>query len=139
MTAPVPGGRSAPLPPWLTVVQVAEYCEVDRAAVYSRMLPDLEFRRIGVRGGVMPLGRLIRVERGSLIRLHGQTAVPSPELPRWVTMKQAAEHYQVSTRLIRALIAHQQLEARRIGSSKTIRIDRDSLQGLGQHPTWSRP
>lgn len=127
------------LPPWITTAQVAAYCDVDRAAVYSRMLPNLEFRRIGVRGGVMPYGRYIRVERNSLLRFLDQPAVPPDELPRWVTMKQAAEHYQVSTRLIRALIAHQQLEARRIGDSKTIRIDRDSLQELGRYPTWSRP
>ncbi|MGV0906262.1 hypothetical protein [Mycobacterium novum] len=51
-------------------------------------------------------------------------------------MRQAAEHYQVSSRLIRALIAHQQLEARRIGSSKTIRVDRDSLLELGRYRVW---
>ncbi|MGV0734343.1 hypothetical protein [Mycolicibacter sinensis] len=77
-------------------MQVAEYCEVDRAAVYSRMLPNLEFRRIGVRGGVMPFGRLIRVERGSLLQVLGEPVGLPPGLPRWVTMRQAAEHYQVS-------------------------------------------
>lgn len=103
------------------------------------MLPNLEFRRIGVRGGAMPFGRLIRIERASLVRFLGQTPAHPDELPRWVTMKQAAAHYQVSPRLIRTLIAYQQLEARRIGNSKTIRIDRDSLQELGRYPTWSRP
>jgi hypothetical protein len=53
------------IPPWLTIGQTAEYCGVDRADVYYKMLRDLEIRRIGVRGGVMPLGRLIRIERGS--------------------------------------------------------------------------
>lgn len=122
------------LPPWMTIAQVAEHCDVDRADVYHKMLSDLDFRRIGVRGGVMPFGRLIRVERGSLLRLHEEPAPPAPELPRWVTMTQAAEHYQVSPRLIRVLIAHQQLDARRIGSWKTIRIDRDSLLELGRYP-----
>ncbi|MGV0906263.1 hypothetical protein [Mycobacterium novum] len=42
------------LPPWLTIEQVAQHGEVDRAAAY-KMLPNLEIRRIGVRGGVMPL------------------------------------------------------------------------------------
>jgi hypothetical protein len=54
-----------PLGPWLTVVQAAEYCGVDRTELYSKMLRDLEVRRIGVRGGASPLGRLIRVGRGS--------------------------------------------------------------------------
>jgi hypothetical protein len=123
------------LPPWLTIEQVAQYCEVDRAAAY-KMLPNLEIRRIGVRGGVMPFGRLIRVERGSLLQVLGEPVALPPGLPRWVTMRQAAEHYQVSPRLIRALIAHQQLEARRIGSSKTIRVDRDSLLELGRYRAW---
>jgi hypothetical protein len=42
------------------------------------------------------LGRLIRVERGSLLRLRGEPDEPSAELARWVTMKQAAHYYQVS-------------------------------------------
>jgi hypothetical protein len=125
------------LSPWLTVTQVAQYCGVDRAEVYYKMLPNLEIRRIGVRGGMMPLGRLIRVERGSLLRLCGGSESPPSELPRWVTMNQAADYYQVNPRLIRALIAHEQLDARRIGSSKTIRIDRDSLLHLGRYPAWS--
>jgi hypothetical protein len=47
----------------MTIAQVAEHCGVDRTEVYYKMLPDLEVRRIGVRGGVAPWGRLIRVER----------------------------------------------------------------------------
>jgi len=53
------------LPPWMTIAQVAQHCEVDRTEVY-KTLPDLEVCRIGVRGGVAPWGRLIRVERGSV-------------------------------------------------------------------------
>jgi hypothetical protein len=34
------------------------------------------------------MGRLIRVERGSLLRLRGEEGAPLAELPRWVTMKQ---------------------------------------------------
>ena len=45
-------------------------------------------------------------------------------------MKQAAEYYRVSPHLIRALIAHEQLDGRHIGSSKAIRIDRDSVPQL---------
>jgi hypothetical protein len=55
------------LPQWLTISQTAEYCGVDRTKVYNKVLPNLEVRRIGVRGGVMPFGRLIRIERGSLL------------------------------------------------------------------------
>lgn len=130
-------GSGAALPPWLTITQVADYCAVDRAEVYSRMVPELEFRRIGVRGGVMPLGRLIRIERNSLLRLRGEPEVVPVELPRWVTMKQAAAYYQVHPNLIRRLIACQQLDARRIGNSKAIRVDRESLLQLGRYPAWS--
>jgi hypothetical protein len=42
-------------------------------------------------------------------------------------MKQAADYYQVSPHLIRILIATEQLDARRIGDTKTIRVDRESL------------
>jgi len=34
------------------------------------------------------MGRLIRVERGSLLRLRGEEGAPQAELPRWVTMQQ---------------------------------------------------
>jgi hypothetical protein len=70
------------LSPWVTISQAAEYCGVDRTEMYTKMLRDLEVRRIGVRGGASPLGRLIRVERGSLLRLRGEQDVPSAELPR---------------------------------------------------------
>ncbi|MGO9033002.1 helix-turn-helix domain-containing protein [Mycobacterium sp.] len=56
---------------------------------------------------------------------------------RWVRIKQAAEYYQVSPTLIRALIAHEQLEACRIGSSRAIRIDPESLLQLGQFKSWT--
>jgi hypothetical protein len=79
------------LPPWLTIAQVAEHCEVDRTEVYYKMLSDLEVRRIGIRGGVVPWGRLIRVERASLLRLRGESAVPAEVLPHWVTLPPAAD------------------------------------------------
>jgi hypothetical protein len=102
-----------------------------------KMLPNLEVRRIGVRGGLMPYGRLIRVERASLLRLRGEPDPPSQELPRWVTFNQPAEHYRVSPKLIRKLIAYEQLDARRIGGTKTLRIDRESLLKLGRFRTWT--
>jgi hypothetical protein len=121
----------------LTAGQAAEYCGVDRAEVYYKMLRDLEARRIGVRGGVMPFGRLIRIERASLVRLRGEPDVPAEVLPRWVTLKQAGDHYQVSPTLIRRMIAHEQLDARRIGSTKAIRVDRESLMELGRFRRWT--
>jgi hypothetical protein len=124
------------LPPWLTIAQVAQHCGVDRTEVYYKLLPDLEVRRIGVRGGVAPWGRLIRVERRSVLRMCGESAVPAEVLPRWVTLKQAGDYYQVSPNLIRRMIAHEQLDARRIGSTKAIRIDRDSLMQLGRFKIW---
>ena len=89
------------LPPWLTTAQVAQHCGVDRAEVYYRLLQKLEVRRIGVRGGSAPWGRLVRVERGSLQRICGEPVAPAEELPRWVTLTQAATYYQVSAHLIR--------------------------------------
>lgn len=124
------------LPAWLTTTQVAEYCGVDRTEAYHQLLQKLEVRRIGIRGGAAPWGRLIRVERGSVLQLCGKPTVPAEVLPRWVTLKQAAKHYQVSPHLIRQLIAHEQLDARRIVSSRTIRVDRDSLLQLGRIHIW---
>lgn len=66
-----------PLRAWLTVMQAAEYCGVDRAEMYNKMLRNLEIRRIGVRGGASPLGRLIRVERGLLLRVRGEARTAS--------------------------------------------------------------
>ena len=100
--------------------------------MYYKLLRNLDVRRIGVRGGVMPCGRLIRVERGSLRRLRDEPDVPPQELPRWLTLKQAADYYPISPELMRALIAHEQLDARRIGSSRAIRIGRESLLQLGR-------
>jgi hypothetical protein len=51
-------------------------------------------------------------------------------------MKQAADYYQVSPTLIRRIIAHEQLEARRIGESRNIRIDRESLLQFGRFKSW---
>jgi hypothetical protein len=65
------------LPAWLSVQQAAAYCGVDHGEMYHKMLRNLEIRRIGVRGGASPLGRLIRVERGSLLMLRGGADVPS--------------------------------------------------------------
>ena len=124
------------LPPWLTVTQAAEYCGIDRVEIY-KTLPTLDIRRVGVRGGAMPFGRLIRIQRESLLRLMGIPDATPADLPRWVTMQQAAEHYQVSPRLIRSMIAHEQLDARRIGRSRNIRIDRESLLRLGRFKTWT--
>lgn len=124
------------LPPWLTTAQVAEYCGVDCTEVYNQLLQKLNVRRIGVSGGAAPWGRLIRVERGSVLGLCGKPALPAELLPRWLTLKQAANYYQVSPHLIRQMIAHEQLDARRIGSSRTIRVDRDSLLQLGRIHIW---
>ena len=38
------------------------------------------------------------------------------ELPRWVTIKQAAEYYQLDPKTIRRMIAHGKLKARRVRS-----------------------
>lgn len=127
------------LPPWLTVAQVAEHCGVDRTEAYQHLLQKLDIRRVGVRGGAAPWGRLIRVERGSVLRMCGQPDVAAEVLPRWVTLQQAANYYQVSGHLIRQLIAHEQLNARRIGSGRAIRIDRDSLLQLGRIRIWEPP
>jgi hypothetical protein len=59
--------------------------------------------------------------------------VTPQELPRWVTLKQAGDYYQVNPNLIRRIIAHEELDARRIGNSNRIRIDRESLLQLGRY------
>ncbi|PLV48008.1 hypothetical protein X011_17700 [Mycobacterium tuberculosis variant microti OV254] len=56
-----------------------------------------------------------------------------------MTLKQAAAYYQVSPHLVRQLIAQEQLDARRIGSGRTIRIDRESLRQLGRIRLWRAP
>ncbi|MDT5187596.1 MAG: hypothetical protein QOI29_5754, partial [Mycobacterium sp.] len=76
------------------------------------------------------------IQRESLLSLKGVPDAAPPELPRWVTIKQAAEYYQVSPRLIRTIIGHEQLDARRVGRSRSIRIDRESLLQLGRFKTW---
>lgn len=121
---------------WMTVAQAAEFCKVDYQEIYHRRLSQLEFRRIGTRLGSSPFGRLIRIELASLQRSMGQPETPTDALPRWVTIKQAAAYYQISTHLVRTLIAHEQLDARRIGDSRTLRVDRDSLLDLGKWRRW---
>lgn len=127
------------LPAWLTTAQVAEHCGVERTQAYNHLLQKLEVRRIGFRGGAAPWGRLIRVERESVLRLCGDPVVLAEVLPRWVKIDQAAGYYQVSSHLIRLLIAHEQLDARRIGDTRTIRVDRDSLLELGRVRTRRAP
>lgn len=128
---------STALPPWMTTAQVADYFDTDRTDAYNTLLQQLDVRRIGVRSGCAPWGRLIRVERSSVLQLRGQPTVPDDELPRWVTLLQAGNHSQVSPHLVRRMIAHEQLDARRIGNSRSIRIDRTSLLNLGRIRIWS--
>lgn len=129
-------GAVTNLAPWLTTAQVADLCGVDRTEAYQRLVPELDFRRIGVRGGAAPWGRLIRVERGSVLRFCGLAELSVDPLPRWVTLTQAGDYYQVSPHLVRRMIAYEQLDARRIGTSRNIRIDRDSLLELGTVRIW---
>jgi hypothetical protein len=101
--------------------------------MYNKMLRDVEVRRIGTRGGAAPFGRLIRIERGSVLRLCGEPDGPPDPLSRWVTINLAATYYQISCHLTRMLIAQDQLDARYIGNSNRIRIDRESLLQLGRY------
>ena len=57
------------------------------------------------------------------------------ELPRWVTIKQAAEYYQLDSKTIRRMIAQGKLKARRVGEG-SIRVDRESLLELGRVKYW---
>jgi excisionase family DNA binding protein len=61
--------------------------------------------------------------------------VSDQELPRWVTIKQAAEYYQLDPKTIRRMIAHGKLQARRVGE-RSIRVDRGSLLELGRVKYW---
>ena len=55
------------------------------------------------------------------------------DLPRrWLTQLEAAEYLGVTDRTIRNLISRGQLQARRIGNSRMIRIDRADLEAILQ-------
>jgi excisionase family DNA binding protein len=47
--------------------------------------------------------------------------------PRWVTVREAAQETRASERTIRRWIEKQAVTIRRIGPSKRVRIDRQSL------------
>ena len=47
--------------------------------------------------------------------IEGTVKVSDQELPRWVTIKQAAEYYQLDPKTIRRMIAQGKLKARRVG------------------------
>jgi excisionase family DNA binding protein len=117
----------------LTTAQVAEYCGVDRTEAYHQLLQKLDVRRIGIRGGAAPWGRLIRVERGSVLRLCGKPAVPAEVLPRWVTLKQAAA-------TVRRLIADGELTGYRLGRSRrTVRVDLNEIDDQLMRPLNAPP
>jgi len=61
--------------------------------------------------------------------------VSDQELPRWVTIKQAVEYYQLDPKTIRRMIALGKLEARHVGE-RSIRVDRESLLELGRVKYW---
>jgi excisionase family DNA binding protein len=79
----------------------------------------------------------IRVDRDSLswslgLFEHGEIDLSDEPLPRWTTVRQAAEYYQIRTATVRHLIAAGQLKAKQIG--KSLRIERESLLHLGEYP-----
>jgi hypothetical protein len=47
--------------------------------------------------------------------IEGTVKVSDQELPRWVTIKQVADYYQLDPKTIRRMIAHGKLKARRRG------------------------
>lgn len=51
--------------------------------------------------------------------------LPVESASAWTTLQQAAEHYQVSERTIRRMIARGEIEARRIGG-RLIRVNLNS-------------
>ena len=52
-----------------------------------------------------------------------------------MTIKQAAEYYQLDPKTIRRMIAQGKLKARRVGE-RNIRVDRESLLELGRVKYW---
>jgi excisionase family DNA binding protein len=66
---------------------------------------------------------------------RGAVKVSDQELPRWVTIKQAADYYQLDPKTIRRIIAHGKLKARCVGE-RSIRVDRESLLELGRVKYW---
>ena len=85
--------------------------------------------------GVRSTRRHLGIPRFQRTDDRGAVKVSDQELPRWVTIKQAAEYYQLDPKTIRRMIAHGKLKARRIGE-RSIRVDRESLLELGRVKYW---
>lgn len=67
-----------------------------------------------------------------LARKRFAMILPAEPASAWATLQQAAEHYQVSERTIRRMIARGDIEARRIGG-RLIRVN------LNSTPASARP
>ena len=52
-------------------------------------------------------------------------------MPKWLAIKKAAEHLDISDKTVRRMIARGDLKARRIGK-RLLRVDRDSLLAHGR-------
>ena len=127
---------------WLTSSQAAAELGVSVPEMFSALSGGRLRVRVRKMGGnpYITSCRILRFDRGSL-NWSGLDLEPltdeeydamANELPRWVTIKQAAEYYQISGHTVRKMIAIGDLKAKRIGP-KTIRIDRDSLMELGDY------
>lgn len=127
---------------WLTSSQAAAELAVSVPEMFNAMYGGRLRVRVRKMGGDSRVTscRILRFDRDSL---NWSGLDPEPltdeeydamanELPRWVTIKQAAEYYQISGHTVRKMIAIGELRAKRIGP-KTIPIDRDSLLELGDY------
>lgn len=127
---------------WLTSSQAAAELGVSVAEMFSALSAGRLRVRVRRMGGdsCITSCRILRFDRDSL-NWSGLNLPPltdeeydamAAELPRWVTIRQAAEYYQISGHTVRKMIANGDLKAERIGP-RSIRIDRDSLLELGDY------
>ncbi|MGO4445079.1 helix-turn-helix domain-containing protein [Mycobacterium sp. 2YAF39] len=127
---------------WLTSSQAAAELGVSVPEMFSAMYGGRLRVRVRRMGGdsYITSCRILRFDRDSLnwsgLDLEPLTdeeySAMDEKLPSWVTIKQAAEYYQISERTVRKMISIGDLKAKRIGP-KTIRIERDSLVELGEY------
>lgn len=123
---------------WLTSEQAAVHAGISLSQFHNALQGgrlQAHIRKIAVLGPTR--GGRIRVDRDSLswslgLFKHVELDLSDEPLPRWATIRQAAEYYQISTTTVRHLIAAGQLKAKRIG--KVLRIERESLLHLGEYP-----
>lgn len=74
--------------------------------------------------------------RGTILSNTKARPSNTQETPQWVTIRDAAEHYQCSTKTIRRWITQGLIDAQRVGP-RLIRVSTASLDALGRTLVYS--